>query len=72
MLDRRLLLASQSPRRANLLQQMGLTFEVQPADIDESPIIGEDAIAYVDRLAKNKAQHQWRSGFLSTWARTPL
>lgn len=64
MLDRRLLLASQSPRRANLLQQMGLTFEVQPADIDESPIIGEEALAYVDRLAKKKAQHQWRSGFV--------
>ncbi len=70
MLDRRLLLASQSPRRANLLQQVGLTFEVQPADIDESPIIGEDAIAYVDRLAKNKAQHQWRFGFVHLGADT--
>ena len=70
MLDRRLLLASQSPRRANLLQQMGLTFEVQPADIDESPIIGEEAIAYVDRLAKTKAQPQWRSGFIHLGADT--
>ena len=49
---------------------MGLTFEVQPADIDESPIIGEDAIAYVDRLAKNKAQHQWRFGFVHLGADT--
>ena len=70
MLERRLLLASQSPRRAKLLEQMGLTFEVQPADIDESPIIGEDAIAYVDRLAKKKAQHQWRSGFVHLGADT--
>ena len=70
MLDRRLLLASQSPRRANLLEQMGLTFEVQPADIDESPIIGEDAMAYVDRLAKKKAQHHWRSGFVHLGADT--
>ena len=70
MLDRRLLLASQSPRRANLLEQMGLTFEVQPADIDESPIIGEDAMAYVDRLAKKKVQHQWRSGFVHLGADT--
>ena len=70
MLDRRLLLASQSPRRASLLKQMGLTFEVQPADIDESPVIGEEAIAYVDRLAKTKAQHQWRSGFIHLGADT--
>ena len=70
MLDRRLLLASQSPRRANLLEQMGLIFEVQPADIDESSIIGEDAVAYVERLAKKKAQHQWRSGFVHLGADT--
>ena len=49
---------------------MGLTFEVQPADIDESPIIGEEALAYVDRLAKKKAQHQWRSGFVHLGADT--
>ena len=49
---------------------MGLTFEVQPADIDESPVIGEEAIAYVDRLAKTKAQHQWRSGFVHLGADT--
>ena len=70
MLERRLLLASQSPRRASLLQQMGLDFEVRPADIDETPRAGEDAIHYVDRLAKTKAQSQWRSGFVHLGADT--
>ena len=70
MLERRLLLASQSPRRASLLQQMGLNFEVQPADIDETPRADEDAIHYVDRLAKTKAQSQWRPGFVHLGADT--
>ena len=70
MLERRLLLASQSPRRASLLQQMGLDFEVQPADIDETSRADEDAIHYVDRLAKTKAQSQWRSGFVHLGADT--
>ena len=33
----RLLLASQSPRRSDLLTQMGLTFDIEPADVDETP-----------------------------------
>jgi septum formation protein len=70
MLERRLLLASQSPRRASLLQQMGLDFEVQPADVDEAPLPDEDAIHYVDRLAKTKAQSQWRAGFVHLGADT--
>ncbi|MBL6814374.1 MAG: septum formation inhibitor Maf [Pseudomonadales bacterium] len=70
MFERRLLLASQSPRRASLLQQMGLNFEVQPADIDETPRADEDAIHYVDRLAKTKAQSQWRPGFVHLGADT--
>ncbi|MHA7856064.1 Maf family protein [Marinobacter shengliensis] len=50
-----LILASASPRRAELLQQIGLTFRVQPADIDETVAEGESAEHYVERLAREKA-----------------
>lgn len=49
------ILASGSPRRRELLTQIGLTFDVETADIDETPRIGEDALAYVQRLAEHKA-----------------
>ena len=51
-----LILASASPRRAELLTRIGLTFSVQPADIDETPTAGETAYHYVERLAREKAQ----------------
>ncbi len=51
-----LVLASQSPRRADLLKQMGLSFEVMPADVDETPRPGEPAAEYVARLACDKAR----------------
>jgi len=50
-----LILASASPRRAELLQQIGLSFKVQPADIDETVAEGESAEHYVERLAREKA-----------------
>jgi septum formation protein len=49
-------LASGSPRRLMLLEQLGLDPEVVPADIDESPLAGEDPVAYVRRLAREKAE----------------
>jgi septum formation protein len=49
------ILASGSPRRRELLTQIGLTFDVETADIDETPQVGEDALAYVQRLAEHKA-----------------
>jgi septum formation protein len=49
-------LASGSPRRLMLLEQLGLDPEVVPADIDESPLPGEDPVAYVRRLAREKAE----------------
>ncbi len=52
----RLILASASPRRRELLAQAGFSFEVRAAEIDESLHAGEDAIAYVTRLAREKAQ----------------
>src|SRR5665213_2678704 len=51
-----LVLASASPRRHELLSQAGYTFTVQAADISEDPHPGEDPIAYVTRLAREKAQ----------------
>jgi septum formation protein len=51
-----LVLASASPRRRELLTQAGFTFEVRPADIPEDPVPGEDPIAYVIRLARQKAE----------------
>jgi septum formation protein len=51
----RLVLASGSPRRHELLRGLGLAFEVRPADLDESVRPGEDGPAYVERLAREKA-----------------
>jgi septum formation protein len=51
-----LVLASASPRRRELLTQAGFSFEVHPAHIPEDPLPGEDPIAYVTRLAREKAQ----------------
>lgn len=50
-----LILASRSPRRAELLRQMGLRFEVSSADVDESRLPGEAPADYVVRLARDKA-----------------
>ena len=52
----RLILASASPRRRELLAQVGFTFEVRPAHVNEDPRPGEDPIAYVVRLARDKAE----------------
>lgn len=50
-----LYLASSSPRRRELLAQIGLPFHIVPASIDESLQDGESATAYVERLARGKA-----------------
>lgn len=50
-----LVLASQSPRRREILVNAGFTFEIRPANIPEVPHEGEDAAAYVLRLAREKA-----------------
>jgi len=55
--NKNLILASQSPRRKQLLTQLGYQFSVQPSDIDESVKEAETAHDYVLRLAKQKAQH---------------
>lgn len=55
-----LVLASASPRRSELLTQAGYRFRVHPAHIVEDPIAGEDPIAYVTRLAREKAEAVFR------------
>jgi septum formation protein len=52
----KLVLASASPRRAEILRAIGWPFEALPANIDESRHDHEDATAYVKRLALTKAE----------------
>jgi len=52
----RIVLASASPRRREILQKLGLTFEVAPSDIDESQRTDETPELYVARLAEEKAR----------------
>lgn len=60
----RLVLASGSPRRRELLTQAGYMFEVEAADVDESVRFAETPAEYVERLAREKAQ--------AVWARYPI
>ena len=50
-----LILASASPRRKELLEQIAVKFTCSPMDVDESRLPGEGAVAYVQRLAQAKA-----------------
>jgi len=52
----RLVLASQSPRRRELLEQLGIALEVRPAHADETVIAGEAPRDYVLRVAREKAR----------------
>jgi septum formation protein len=52
----RLLLASQSPRRAEILRSVGWPFEAFAVEIDETPRVGESPASYVERLALEKAE----------------
>jgi septum formation protein len=51
----RLILASRSPRRAELLERLGLQFEIEPAEIDESYVDHEMPADHAERLAREKA-----------------
>jgi septum formation protein len=52
----RVVLASSSPRRRELLRSIGLRFVVREAAVDEAPLAGENELAYVTRLAGAKAR----------------
>jgi MAF protein len=51
-----LVLASNSPRRRQLLALGGWMFAIAPVDVDEQPLPGEDVLDYVLRLAQSKAR----------------
>jgi septum formation protein len=55
-----IVLASASPRRQELLRSAGISFIVQPADIDETPRPDEAPRDYAERLAREKALTVWR------------
>jgi nucleoside triphosphate pyrophosphatase len=55
-----LVLASASPRRQELLRNAGISFTVQPADLDETPLPGEPPRDYAERLAREKAFAVWQ------------
>jgi septum formation protein len=52
----RVILASQSPRRRELLTLVGIAHEVRPADIDEEYLAGEQPRAHAERLAREKTE----------------
>ena len=49
-----IILASRSPRRVELLKQIGIDSIVRPADVDETPLAGESPADYVQRVARQK------------------
>ncbi|WP_165004119.1 MULTISPECIES: Maf family protein [unclassified Enterococcus] len=55
----KIILASQSPRRKELLAHIEPVFDIQPADIDETPYEGESPVDYVQRMAAEKAAAVW-------------
>ena len=68
LIDKRIYLASQSPRRRELLKQIGVSFEVLPlrtlaarADVIEIPNTDESAVAFVQRMANEKAASGWHA-----------
>ncbi len=56
MHDTRLILASASPRRRELLDQLGVSYTCDPAHIDEVQLVGEPPSDYVQRMAQEKAR----------------
>lgn len=56
-----IVLASASPRRRELLAQMGVQARVAPLDLDETPVVGENPRDYVCRLAADKARAGWQA-----------
>ena len=67
---RKLILASASPRRRELLANAGIAFEARPVSIDETLREGESPTDYVLRLAEAKARAAWRRGEVTLGADT--
>ncbi len=67
-----LILASASPRRAELLARAGVEFEQRPVGVDESRRANERVECYVQRLAAAKAEAAWEPGRCSLGADTAV
>src|ERR1700691_3306613 len=65
-------LASGSPRRRALLQQIGVPFQVLGVAVDERPRLEEAALAYVTRVAAAKAAAGWRQSLLNAPGNSPV
>src|SRR5271163_3638136 len=68
----KLILASASPRRRELLAQAGYRFEVQPSSVPESRRPGEDGIRFASRLARAKAEEVFRRQAAAGTAETAM
>ncbi len=75
--DQKIYLASKSPRRRELLRQIGVEFEIlmlreepgRHGAVSEDPLPGEAPAAYVQRIAREKAEHGWNAVI---WRRLPM
>ena len=79
LVDKRIYLASQSPRRRELLKQIGIAFDVLTLravagrmDVIEVPRSGEAALDFVQRMAAEKAACRWRAVDLRHLLRFPV
>jgi septum formation protein len=79
LVDKRIYLASQSPRRRELLKQIGVAFDVLPLravagrmDVVEVPRDGESAPEFAQRMATEKAACGWRAVDLRRLLRFPV
>ena len=79
-LERGIYLASRSPRRRELLAQIGVRFHLllfrarpgQDVEVDETPLAGEAAGVYVERVARIKADAGWRRMLQRNLPRAPV
>lgn len=75
--DQKIYLASKSPRRRELLRQIGVEFEIlmlreeqgRHGAVSEDPLPGEAPALYVQRIAREKAEHGWNAVM---WRRLPI
>lgn len=65
-------LASQSPRRRELLTQIGVHFDLLAAEVDETPHAGEDPVTYVQRVCRAKAEAGWQAVLARGLPRQPV
>ncbi|MEQ1592839.1 MAG: nucleoside triphosphate pyrophosphatase [Thiobacillaceae bacterium] len=79
LIDKRIYLASQSPRRRELLKQIGVSFEVLPlrtmggrADVIEMPYPDESPVAFAERMARAKAGSGWSAVVARRLLRFPV